>query len=211
MKMKFSTVQLTELALFIAIIIAMKATGLTSIPVGPLVMTLAMIPIALGAMLMGPLAGGVLGMVYGFTSLYDAVTGASAMTGIFFQLSPIHTIILCVVTRTIVGVAAGYLFRLFRKIDKTNTICYYLGGLITPLLNTILFMGYIVLVFYHTDYIQERISILGATGPLTFIVLTVGVQGIVEAVSGLIISGSVGKALAVFLGKQGSRTENGRR
>ncbi len=83
---------LTEVALLIAIILVMKLTGLASIPVGPLVMTFTMIPIAIGAMISGPLAGAILGLVFGFTSFYDAVTGASLMTGAFFQLTPDTTI-----------------------------------------------------------------------------------------------------------------------
>jgi uncharacterized membrane protein len=75
MEKKSNARTVAELALFIAIIFVMKITGLSSIPVGPLVMTFTMIPIAIGAMLLGPFAGGVLGMCYGFTSLYDAMTG----------------------------------------------------------------------------------------------------------------------------------------
>jgi uncharacterized membrane protein len=192
---------LTELALLVAIELVMKLTGLSSIPVGPLNMTFTTVPIAVGAMLMGPLAGGILGAVYGFTSFYDAVSGASVMTGVFFQLSPIHTFILCVGTRTLVGVGAGWLFRLFRRVDKTDTVAYFLGGLCTPLLNTILFMGYIVLVFYGSEYIQSRVSTLGATGPLMFVLLSVGVQGLVEAAVGTIVGGGVTKGVAKALQK----------
>jgi len=196
MEKKSNTRYLVELALFIAIILVMKLTGLSSIPVGPLNMTLTMVPIAIGAMLLGPLAGGVLGTFYGFTSLYDAVSGASVMTGIFFQISPLNTVILCVVTRAIVGAATGWLFRLFRRADKRHTLCYFLGGLAAPLLNTILFMGYIVLVFYRTDFVQERVAVLGATGPLMFVALSVGVQGIVEAATGTLVGGGVAKGVA---------------
>jgi len=196
MEKRFNARTMAETALLIAIILVMKLTGLSSIPVGPLNMTLTMIPIAIGAMLLGPLAGGVLGMVFGFTSLYDAVTGASVMTGIFFQISPVHTVILCVVMRILVGVATGWLFRLFRSLDKRKIWCYFAGGLAAPILNTILFMGYIVLVFYKTDFVQQRVSTLGASGPLMFVILSVGVQGIVEAVSGAVIGGGVAKAVA---------------
>lgn len=196
MEKKSTTRYLVELALFVAIILVMKLTGLSSIPVGPLNMTLSMVPIAIGAMLLGPLAGGVLGMIYGFTSLYDAVSGASVMTGIFFQISPLNTIVLCVVLRVLVGVGTGWLFRLFRRIDRTKTVCYFLGGLTAPLLNTLLFMGYIVLVFYRTDFVQERVAVLGASGPFMFVVLSVGVQGLVEAATGAIVGGGVGKGVA---------------
>lgn len=196
MEKKSNTRYLVELALFVAIILVMKLTGLTSIPVGPLNMTLSMVPIAIGAMLLGPLAGGVLGMIYGFTSLYDAVSGASVMTGIFFQISPLNTVVLCVVMRVLVGIGTGWLFRLFRRIDRTKTVCYFLGGLAAPLLNTLLFMGYIVLVFYRTDFVQERVAVLGASGPFMFVVLSVGVQGLVEAATGAIVGGGVGKGVA---------------
>ncbi len=201
MAKKFSARTIAELALFIAIILVMKLTGLSSIPVGPLNMTLTMIPIAIGAMLLGPVAGGVLGMVYGFTSLYDAITGASVMTGIFFQISPVHTVILCVVLRILVGFLTGWLFQVFHKIDHRHIWCYFAGGLAAPVINTILFMGYIVLVFYRTDFIQQRVSALGASGPLMFIILTVGIQGLVEAVSGAIIGGGVAKSVAHALKK----------
>lgn len=195
-KKRVNTRYLVELALFIAIILMMKITHLTSIPVGPLNMTLTMIPIAIGAMLMGPLAGGILGMFYGFTSLYDAVSGGSAMTGFFFQISPVNTVILCVVLRTIVGVATAWIFRLIRKVDKTKTVCYFIGGLAAPVLNTLLFMGYIVLVFYRTEYIQNLVSSLGASDPIMFVVLLVGVQGLLEALAGLVIGGGVAKGVA---------------
>ncbi len=196
MKKKLDVRYLTELALLVAIILVMKLTGLSSIPVGPLNMTLTMVPIAIGAMLMGPLAGGILGMIYGFTSFYDAVSGGSVMTGVFFQLSPVHTFILCVGMRILVGVAAGWIFRGLRKADPTKTVCYFLTGLFTPLLNTALFMGYIVAVFYRTDFIQEKVAALNAPNPFLFVVLMVGVQGLIEAVTGAVIGGGVGKGVA---------------
>ena len=201
MKQKQDIRRLTELALLVAIILVMKLTGLSSIPVGPLNMTLTMVPIAIGAMLTGPVAGAVLGLVYGFTSFYDAVSGGSVMTGVFFQLSPIHTFLLCVGMRVLVGLGAGLIFKGLQKVDPTKTICYFLTGLCTPLLNTILFMGYIVAVFYKTDFIQDRVTALGATNPFLFVVLLVGVQGLVEALSGALVGGGVAKAVAKALNR----------
>ncbi len=75
---------IAEYAIFVAIIFVMRVTGLSSIPVGPLVMTLTMIPLPIGSMLLGPLGGTVLGTVFGLTSLYDAMIGKAAMTVFFF-------------------------------------------------------------------------------------------------------------------------------
>ena len=195
-KKKFSTRYLAEVALFVGIILVMKITGLSSIPVGPLVMTFTMIPIAIGSMLLGPLAGTILGAFFGLTSLYDAVTGKSAMTHFFFQESPFLTVLLCVGTRALVGAATGWLFRLFSKADRKHTWSYFAGGLLAPVLNTLFFMGFIVLVFYRSEFVQNLVSKLGASGPITFIVLLVGVQGLVEAATGLIIGGAIAKGVA---------------
>jgi uncharacterized membrane protein len=159
-------------------------------------MTLSMIPIAIGAMLIGPAGGAVLGLVYGCTSLYDAITGASVMTGAFFQVSPVHTVLLCVGTRVLVGFLTGWLFRAVHRIDRTKTVSYFVGGLLAPVLNTVLFMGYIVLFFYRTEFVQNMVVKLGASGPLMLVVLMVGVQGLLEAAGGLVIGGAVTKAVA---------------
>ena len=195
-KQQSNTRRMAQLALFIAIIFVMRITGLTRIPIGPLYMTLSMIPIAIGAMLIGPAGGAVLGLVYGCTSLYDAITGASVMTGAFFQVSPVHTVLLCVGTRVLVGFLTGWLFRAVHKIDRTKTVSYFVGGLLAPVLNTVLFMGYIVLFFYHTEFVQNMVVKLGASGPLMLVVLMVGVQGLLEAAGGLVIGGAVTKAVA---------------
>ena len=56
---------LTRLALLVAIELVMKAIGLGSVPMGPLYMSFLTLPIAVGAITMGPVAGAVLGGVFG--------------------------------------------------------------------------------------------------------------------------------------------------
>ena len=87
---------LAQLALLAAIEVVMKLMGLGSVPVGPLYMSFLTVPIAVGAMTMGPTAGAILGGVFGLVSMKDAITGVSAMTSVFFQISPINTFVLCV-------------------------------------------------------------------------------------------------------------------
>ena len=176
----FTTRMLVQLALFLAIILLMKITGLSSIHIGPLNMTLTMIPIAIGAMLLGPVPGAMLGAFYGLTSLYDAISGGSVLTHAFFQISPFHTVVLCVALRACVGYLTGILFLLLFRADRHHTACYFLGGLAAPLLNTL----------------QGYVEKLGASGPLMFVVLFVGVQGLVEAATGCVIGGSVAKGVA---------------
>ena len=198
----FNTKTLAQIALLIAIELVMRLLGLGSIPVGPLVMSFLTLPIAIGAMLVGPAAGAILGAVFGLASLYDAITGKSAMTHFFFQESPVSTIILCVGMRILMGVACAYVFRAFSKLDKDEkTWSYFVGALSAPLINTILFMGYIVLFFYKTEFVQNLVAAKGASNAIHFVILIVGVQGLIEAVAVCIIGGILTKVLSKVIKK----------
>ena len=190
---------LTRLALLVAIELIMKAIGLGSVPMGPLYMSFLTLPIAVGAITMGPAAGAVLGGVFGAVSFYDAVTGASAMTGALFQVSPVNTFILCVGMRMLMGLCAGLIFKGLKGLDKPGTWSYLVSAMSAPFLNTVFFMGYIVLAFYGCDYVQNLVSAKGAANPLMFVVLLVGVQGVAEFLVSGILGGIVARAVTKFL------------
>ena len=194
--------RLTTLAMLLAIELAMRALGLGAVPVGPLNMSFLTLPIAIAAMLCGPVEGMVLGAVFGILSLTDAISGRSFMTGTFFNISPVHTVILCVGMRMLMGLCCGYVYKLCRRVDAKGTWSYFVGAVSAPLLNTLFFMGYIVLVFYRTDYIQALVSKLGAADPLMFVVLLVGVQGLIEAGTCGVLGGVLGKTLDSVLKRQ---------
>lgn len=188
------------LALFIAIQLVMYLLGLGMVPIGPLKMSFLTVPVAVGAMLLGPLDGLVLGVAFGLCSLWDAISGSSLMTGTFFGISPLHTVILCVGMRALMGLLTGLIFQGLKKLDRQA--CYYLSALAAPLLNTVLFMGYIVLVFYHTDYIQALVTSTGAANAFMFVVLLVGVQGLIEMLVCTVVAGSAGKGVALAVRKR---------
>lgn len=188
-----------RLALLVAIEVAMRLLGLGKVPVGPLNMSFLTLPIAVGGICMGPVAGLVLGAVFGAFSLYDAVSGAGGMTAAFFQYSPVHTVILTVGMRMLMGLCCGLIYKGLRKVDATGYVSYFVGAISAPLLNTLFFMGYIVLVFYGTETVQSIVAAKGAANPLMFVVLLVGVQGLLEAVICGILGGVVSKSVDAFL------------
>ena len=190
---------LTRLALLVAIELVMKAVGLGSVPMGPLYMSFLTLPIAVGAITMGPVAGLVLGGVFGAVSFYDAITGGSAMTSALFQVSPVHTFILCVVTRMLMGLCVALIFAALRKADQAGGWSYILSAMMAPALNTLFFMGYIVLAFYQCDYVQGLVAKNGAANPLMFVVLLVGIQGVAEFLVSGILGGVVARAVAKYL------------
>ena len=67
-----------------------------------------------------------------------------------------------------------------------------------PFLNTVFFMGWIVLAFYGCDYVQNLVSVKGAANPFMFVVLLVGVQGVAEFLVSGILGGIVATMGIVF-------------
>lgn len=192
---------LTQLALLVAVEIVMKMIGLGSVPVGPLYMSFLTVPIAVGAIIMGPIAGMILGGVFGFVSFLDAVRGASIMTSNLLMASPVHTFILCFGMRVLMGLCVGWVYRGMTKLTRKSAVCCFTASLSAPLLNTLFFMGYIVLAFYQTEYVQGLVAANGAANPVMFVVLLVGVQGLVEAIVCSIAGTAVTTGLKRALGR----------
>ena len=202
---------LAQLGLLAAIEIVMKLIGLGSVPVGAAVYV---VPDRADRGRRdddAPAAGAILGAVFGLVSFKDALSGLG-MTGVFFQISPLNTFVLCVVMRVLMGFCVGLIFKALRFIDRRGGWSYFIGALSAPLLNTLFFMGYIVLVFYHTEFIQSKVADLGAVNPLMFVVLLVGVQGLIEAIVCCAAGGVITRAVSSFLGTRApaktSKTED---
>ena len=83
-----STLYMVELAMMIAIILLMSFTPLGYLRTPGLSITLLTIPVAVGAIILGPKGGAVCGLAFGATSFYMAVTGSSAFAAALFNINP---------------------------------------------------------------------------------------------------------------------------
>ena len=192
---------LTQLALLAAVIILMALTPIGYIRTPMLTVTLITIPVAVGAMLLGPKGGAICGLVFGLTSFYTALTAPSAMMAAFMAVNPILVAILCIVPRIIDGLLCGLIFKGLRGALKKNPVSFYLAGLSCPVLNTVLFMGTLVVFFYNCEYVVALRDTLGVSNPFAFIIAAVGIQALIEAGVCGIVSGIVSQALTKALKK----------
>ena len=164
--------------------------------------SLMMIPVGIGAMLMGPKAGLWLGFIFGATSFYQAMTGASPFSAMLFSISPLHTFLLCIPPRMLMGFLTGVLFLLFHKIDRKKTVCFFAGGFFAAFLNTLFFMSTLILLFWNTEYIQSFNHAFGNLNPFMFVIMFVGVNGALEMPASCIAGGVVAKAVSRTLYKK---------
>ena len=185
---------MVEMALLIAIILIMAFTPIGYIRTFGLEITLIVVPVAVGAVTLGPTAGAVLGAVFGITSFIQCF-GMSPFGAVLLSINPIYTFIVCVLSRILMGGLTGLLYKIFQKSNPLKKISVMLANLCCPILNTLFFMGTLTLFFYRTEYIQGIAQSMGAGNPFIFVILFVGVNGVVEAVACFVAGSAISQAL----------------
>ncbi len=198
-KSSFTVKRMSTLALLIAVILVMSFTPLGYLQIGPLSMSLLTIPVAIGAITMGPVDGLILGIVFGLTSLFNAMSGASAMGTAMFSISPFGCFVVCVVARALMGLCAGLVYQGLSKVNSSkDKINYCVSGLLAAFFNTLFFMGSLCIFFYSSDYVQSLVTALHVSNPIMFIIVLVGFQGVMEMVLCSIVSTAVCIPLSKF-------------
>jgi uncharacterized membrane protein len=191
---KFSTKYLVEMALLVAIILIMAFTPIGYIRTAGLEITLIVVPVAVGAVTLGPAAGAILGGVFGITSFIQCF-GMSPFGAALLGINGFLTFLVCVPTRILMGWLTGLIYKGLRKTKLPSGASVTISNLCCPLLNTTFFMGMLVLGFYNTEYIQSFVSALGAKNALLFILAFVGVNGLIEAIVCFIVGTAISAAL----------------
>lgn len=186
---KEKIVRLTQLALLSAIIWLMSFTPLGYLKTVGLEISFLMIPVLVGAMLLGPASGAVLGLQFGITSFIQCF-GMSSFGGSLLAINPFFTFLVCVPTRVLAGLVPGLLFRALEKVDRSpaKVVAAVVTSLCGCLSNTVFFMGTLVALFWRTEVLIGMQNLLGTTNVLLFIVLFVGVQGVVEIIVAAVVS-----------------------
>lgn len=188
---KFSTKYLVELALLVAVVLLMAFTPIGYIKTLGLEITLIVVPVAVGAVVLGPAAGAILGGVFGVTSFIQCF-GMSAFGTVLLGINPVYTFLVCVPTRILEGLLTGYLYKGLRQTRLNANVSVTLANLCCPILNTAFFMGTLVTLFAGT--MREQ---FGMTKAIPFIVGFVGINGLVEA----LVCFAVGTGVSIALKK----------
>ena len=122
--------RLTGLGILIALVVILQFLS-NYITFGPISITLALVPIVLGAIIYGPLGGLILGVVLG------AVVLVAPSTAGFLSFHPVITVFLCLLKSGLAGLAAGFIFMPFK--GKHELVGSILAAIAVPIINTGLF------------------------------------------------------------------------
>lgn len=190
---KLSIRNFVVLALLIAILLLMSMTPLGYLNIGPLAITLNVVPLAVAAVALGPAGGLICGCVFGLTSFLQClgVGGSSAMGVMLFSINPFLAFVQRFVPRVLDGLLLGWIYRGLSKKAKPYVACA-ITGFLSAFLNTLFFMTALLVLFGGTEYVQ---GLVAGRNLLVFVCAFVGVNAVAEMAAATVLTGAVGAAL----------------
>ncbi len=203
---------LAQMALLVALELVLAFTPLGYIPLGFMNATTMHIPVILGACLLGPKAGALLGGVFGVTSVVRATITPNLTSFVFtpfYSFSPEFSgnwtsLIVAIVPRVLIGVIAGLVFQFVTRVSHDKqAVALPIAGFVGSMVNTIGVMGLIYLLF------GEQYAAAGGKSfdlLLGVIMGVVGINGVPEALIAAVLTLAVGKVLLGIFGRRGAKT-----
>jgi uncharacterized membrane protein len=189
------TRRLVSLALLTAVVIVLQLIA-SLIPMR-IPITLALVPIVLGAVIYGPGAGAFLGAVFGLVVLGVAISGTDQFTLGLLTVSPLGTIAVCLVKGALCGYVAGLIYRVFQR---NRTLACLLASISCPIVNTGVFALAMATIFKPT-----LLQLASGTSALYFLfIVMIGVNFLVELGVNTVLSTVVSRVAAAVLQKRGT-------
>lgn len=131
--------KMVGVSLLIAVIIVLQMIGtLLPIKIGPVSISLVLIPIVIGAAVYGPGAGAVLGGAFGVVATICCANGMDVGGQMVFQASPFLCVLVVMTKGIACGAAAGWIYLLFQK--RSNYLAMLCAAIICPVTNTGIFL-----------------------------------------------------------------------
>ena len=184
--------RLTLLALLTAILVVLGYVNIPQ-PAG-LSITFNMIPVAIAAIALGLPGGAIIGGAFGLISFLQCfgILGFSGMGAALVGISPVLMFIQRFCSRVLVGVLTALVYRGLSKRGVNSHVSCTITGFCAAFFNTLFFMTLLVLLFGHTEYMQ---NLMAGRSVIAFIVASVGINAVVEMIVAAVVTGAVGAAL----------------
>lgn len=196
--------ELTNFALFVAIIVLLSVTPLGYLSLGVINATTIQIPVIIGGILFGWKKGAALGAVFGITKMIKNTLQPNPTSFVFSPFVPVFgeesgsffAVIECLVPRILIGVVAALLFNALSKTKLNKAATCGICGFCGALTNTILVMGGIYVFFGHSYSAAKDMAYEALINTVT---ATITGIGITEAIVSAVISAAVCVPLFKYL------------
>lgn len=185
-------------ALLAAIVVLLANTPLGMIPLPIIKATTIHIPVIIGAILLGPLAGTILGAVFGICSMISNTMTPAVLS---FAFSPflatsgagaLKAVWVAVGCRAMIGLVSGWLWIGLKKLRLSDYVALPVVGFIGSMTNTVFVMGSIYFLL-RPEYAKAMGVAVDAVFGLVMGVITG--SSILEAIVALVLVTSIGLVL----------------
>jgi len=156
---KLSTRQIVIIGILGAITVVLGMTPLGFVPIGPLNATTMHIPVLIAAFIEGPVVGAFVGLIFGLSSLFNAITRPTPISFVFYNP------LISIAPRILLGLIAYGLFAAFKRVDGKR-------------LKTLGMVVWVAVIAFLIAGIVKNMS-AGETGPgfflnIAFLLLSLG-------------------------------------
>ena len=181
--------RLVTLALLTALVVVLQTLG-SFITIGSTPISLTLVPIVIGAILLGPGAGAFLGVVFGIVVLAAGLSGKDWFTNMLLNLRPFWTIMVCTVKGGLCGAVAGWIAKAF---PHHLTIGSGLAALSAPIVNTGIFALFMLTVL-RPGLEQFKVTVGSSENTVTVLFLVlIGVNFIIELIVNAALSAAISR------------------
>lgn len=194
--MKNKILRMTQLAILVALVIVLQSLG-SAIRIGVLPMSLVLVPIVIGACLLGIKAGTLLGFTFGLVTMIMGILGIDVLPNILWNANPFWFVTLCLLKATAAGFGSALVYELLGRAfnGKKKTLQTILASVCAPVINTGIFVVGMLLFFFDTASTLPSIfpDVFGgfeSTVKLVFIGLA-GLNFVGEFVINLVLSPAI--------------------
>ncbi len=174
-------VRMATLAILTAIVVVLQLMG-SFIHIGPVAISLTLIPIVVGAAMLGTSAGAFLGFVFGLVVTIACVNGTDMGGNMMFVANPPLTVFLCLLKGTAAGAVAGLIYKALSAKNKLAAVL--VAAIAAPVTNTGIFCAALALFYQPT-----LVAWANGTDLLVYMFVgLVGVNFIVETLINVVCS-----------------------
>lgn len=192
----FSAKNIAYLAVLTALVVVLQTVG-GVITIGTVQLNFTLIPIVVGAILLGPLAGAFLGFVCGIIVMIYVIIGAAPFYAVIWANNPVMSILTCVVKTTAAGFAAGWIYRWLG--GKNRFVAVFVASGSVPVINSALFILGCLCMSGTINIFQnaEGVNAGGMNVLLFILVVLVGFNFFIEFALNLLLAPAICRVEAI--------------
>ena len=186
--------RMVELAMLTALIVVLQLIG-GFLKVGPVNLSFVLVPIVIGAILLGPSGGAFLGGVFGLVVTVMSATGMDPTGVVLWGINPFLTALICMLKGIMAGLCSGLVYKAMPKKGIFGTA---LAAVCAPIVNTGLFIAGVALFFNDTLY-----EWAGGSNMLEFIITGLcGLNFLIEFCINLVLAPAMTTIINVISAKK---------